>query len=362
MELRRSSRLNSSSNSNTPAITSSPVLNRSRTSRISPKKSPTPANSSQSSNRLTESFSEDDSNPNLSEDDSSCDSECEQEFLRNRRPVTSSPGKLTQSSSPPKSTNISIKQEPNSSTFSTCLGIVSILVIAVALIGCLILTMFPFGPVAQESQRHALKSSKEMFEDKLLREVKSLQSSYPHQPMKTWIEFMAAVTSITGNPSQPAVLLLAATNATAAIETSKCIAKQLARVTNRLFNVPSSPAFQISTPRSGTDHRIKEELDDKIHAILSKSYAMLLDDINHIPPRAAMVLHGYCDNFMAPFKQRVIILTVVVNEDLTSDGVDDFLRDLWDPELGEDKAASLVSRVANMPVFIHPEESLTACG
>lgn len=367
MDLRRKTKLGAIGE-NTNSL--SPILNRSRSYQKSSKDSPNLSNHSWNSSTLKESFSEDDANPNLSDDDSSCEPMCEDEIstgsLRKRKEILSTSAAKT---GKPSKVLISSKQTPNikqpplednSSTF----GPVIIFLLAMALIGCLILTMFPFGPVMQESSKHVLRNSREIFETKLLKEVRTLQSTHPVQPMKTWTDFMAAITSIEGSPSQPAVLLLVTPNSTLAIETKQCIARRLAAVTNRLFNV-SNPSIVIPIRKSssGTEDKIREELDNQIHSILKTSYAIILDDIQNIPPKAAMVLHGYCDNFMALFKQRVIILTAVVNEGwpLNSNKVDDFLRNLWDPELGQDKSASLVSRVANVPVFIEPEESSTSC-
>jgi len=93
---------------------------------------------------------------------------------------------------------------------------------------------------------------------------------------------------------------------------------------------------------------------------------VVVSRIEELSGESALVLHGHCDNFKAPKKRRVIILTATL-DDVSADigdvsfQVDASLRRLWDPQMGADKAASIVSRVANNPVLIEPEASSRAC-
>ena len=108
---------------------------------------------------------------------------------------------------------------------------------------------------------------------------------------------------------------------------------------------------------------IKEELDTKIKTVLKNSFSLVLTQLQEIPPSAALLLHGYCDNYMAPFKQSVIILTAFFgSKGLKNEKeVIKQLHRLWDPELGIDKSSSIVSRVANILLFVQPEASNLSC-
>jgi hypothetical protein len=108
---------------------------------------------------------------------------------------------------------------------------------------------------------------------------------------------------------------------------------------------------------------IKRELDTRIRSILNKSYSIIVGPLEKIPPEAALLLHGYCDNFEAPFKKRVIILTATFDSDkpLNSKQLERKLHRLWDPQLGKDKSGSLVSRIANNVVYIEPEIGSIPC-
>ncbi|EFX66564.1 hypothetical protein DAPPUDRAFT_229380 [Daphnia pulex] len=107
---------------------------------------------------------------------------------------------------------------------------------------------------------------------------------------------------------------------------------------------------------------IKKELDTRIRSIL-KSYSVVVGPLEKIPPGAAFILHSYCDNFEPPFKKRVIILTATFDSDkpLNSKQLEKRLHELWDHKLGEDKSASIVSRIANNVVFIEPETGSMPC-
>ncbi|KAI9560758.1 hypothetical protein GHT06_011710 [Daphnia sinensis] len=200
-----------------------------------------------------------------------------------------------------------------------------------------------------------------------------MQNSFPLQKTETWIGFLSALSSvIEEEPSQPAVVLLVGGNTPAVTRTMQCVALALASNTNKLLHATSSTDSKFRGVTVKVDEifnlrqqeeAIKKELDAQIHSILNQSFSVVLGPLEMIPPRAALLLHGYCDNFMAPFKKRVIILTATFDSDkpLNPKQLERNLHNLWDPALGIDISASIVSRVANNVVFIEPESSSTQC-
>jgi len=199
----------------------------------------------------------------------------------------------------------------------------------------------------------------------ILEEIKKVKRNFPLQSKHVWTNTLAALTSIaTDEPDQPAVLLLISSNTDKAKKTLKCLSLQLGAITNKVFN--TSTEMMIQADGFIQLHRkeeMREELDRKLKSILNKSFAAVVPQLQEIPPYVAMMLHAYCDNFMALFKKRVIILTAAFGSQLleTETQVDQHLHHLWDAELGIDAAASLVSRLANMPVFVQPEEDNMPC-
>ncbi|XP_057372801.1 uncharacterized protein LOC130693632 [Daphnia carinata] len=202
--------------------------------------------------------------------------------------------------------------------------------------------------------------------------IDKMQKTFPFQKVETWISFLAALQSVTNDePSQPAVLLFIGGNTPVAMRTMEHVVTTLAINTNELLHTTNSANANFKditvqwdeiTDLTQEDNAITRELDRKIHSILSKYSSVVLGSLEKIPPKAAMILHGYCDNFMAPFKRSVIILTAAFDYEMprNSKEVERKLHSLWDPSLGIDKSASLVSRVANNVVFIEPETDSTS--
>ncbi|KAI9560761.1 hypothetical protein GHT06_011713 [Daphnia sinensis] len=197
--------------------------------------------------------------------------------------------------------------------------------------------------------------------------INEMKKTFSFQKDETWISFLAALGSvIEEKPSQPAVLLFIGRNTPAAIRTMQHVATTLAININELFHKTNSVntnfqgvTVQVDeiTDLMQQDDAIKQELDEQIRSILSKSFSVVIGPLQKIPPKAAMLLHGFCDNFMAPFKKSVIILTATFDYEIprNSKAIERKLHGLWDPTLGVDKSASIVSRVANNVVFIEPE-------
>ncbi|KAI9560760.1 hypothetical protein GHT06_011712 [Daphnia sinensis] len=192
-----------------------------------------------------------------------------------------------------------------------------------------------------------------------------MQSFFPLQKEETWISFLAALNSVlVEEPTQPAVLLFTGRNTVASKQTIQYVALTLAINVNKLLHKTSSTNCDFSGVTVDVDEianlqddTIKQELDKRIRSILSQSFSVILGPLEKIPPRAALLLHGYCDNFMAPFKKSVIILTATFDSDIPHNlkQLEQKLHNLWDPTLGVDTSASIVSRVANNVVFIEPE-------
>ncbi|XP_057372299.1 uncharacterized protein LOC130693194 [Daphnia carinata] len=219
-----------------------------------------------------------------------------------------------------------------------------------------------------EEDRTSIQADISCQVNKLLDEM---QSSFPLQKKETWISFLAALNSVMEDePSQPAVLLFAGRNTAASKQSMQCVALTLAINVNKLLHKKSSTNADFSrvtvnvdgiTDLLQQDDTINQELDKEISSILSDFSSVILGPLEKLPPRAALLLHGYCDNFIAPFKKSVIILTATFGFDIphNSKQLEQKLHSLWDPTLGVDISASIVSRVANNVVFIEPETDHT---
>lgn len=203
--------------------------------------------------------------------------------------------------------------------------------------------------------------------------IDEMENDFPLQNKETWTSFLSALSSVVEQeePSQPAVLLFVGGNTLIETHTMQCVALTLANNTNKLLpamnsvnTVSSEITVQVDKfVNLQNQETIKKELDTRMRSILNKSYSVVVGPLEKIPPGAALLLHGYCDNFVAPFKKRVIILTATFDSErpLNSKQLESRLNTLWYPELDIDQSASIVSRIANNVVFIEPETGPIPC-
>ena len=239
--------------------------------------------------------------------------------------------------------------------------------IVVALVACAIFT-FCCSEDSNKLKSTRNSSSLSPTQKQISALMKEMSRSFPGQPTNTWMTFIAAVESILEDePPKPAVLLLVGSSSSESTDTVKCVARHLAVTVNKFFEKsPTEMVIRIEDVIAGKrrDDAIKKELDDRMRSILAQSASIVVGHLEQIPPKAAMILHGFCDNFSAPFKKNLIILTATFDSatgPLDSRKVERLLRQMWDGELGADESSPLVSRVANLPVVIHPD-STSNCG
>jgi len=72
------------------------------------------------------------------------------------------------------------------------------------------------------------------------------------------------------------------------------------------------------------------------------------------------MLHAYCDNENAPYKNVTILTTVQMSSPANANSIEDVLGDAWS-ELGNDKLPALLSRVANNIAIVTSEQGQSQC-
>ncbi|XP_032787972.1 uncharacterized protein LOC116925390 [Daphnia magna] len=358
MEGTRKFRRNSNTDSSSPRCFTRKTL-----TRDSP---PSPTNEQQQRSRKVEKSKQPDSthiidDPNLSEDDSPPPEEIKESVIKHLPPVTNKSQSKAQE-------DVSRPNSLISYNFLVLLVVFGIALLPVYFSGHILGFWYSYSNAGKDKISAPVYTSNQAME--LLDEM---ENSFPLQKKETWIGFLSALSSvIEEKPSQPAVVLLVGGNTPAITRTMQCVALALATNTNKLLRTTSSTdtKFPVVTVKVDEiidvrqqEEAIKQELDVQIHSILNQSFSVVLGPLEMIPPRAALLLHGYCDNFMAPFKKSVIILTATFDSDkpLNPKQVERKLHNLWDPALGLDTSASIVSRVTNYVVFIQPESGSTQC-
>ena len=170
-------------------------------------------------------------------------------------------------------------------------------------------------------------------------------------------------------PDYPAVLLLVVPSGPKSSKTGTCIAKQLTKIVNTLYNVTSAKIIDIpSDIGHTTPDDEKKDLDNQIKNSFENEHfrSIAVDHFEQLSPRASLLFHGYCDGDNAPFKNVAIVFILHTNLDLKSlQGdptlIDKHLMELWsssDSPLDRDKIDPLLARVANNAAVVTAEDNL----
>ncbi|XP_052091619.1 torsin-1A-interacting protein 2-like [Mytilus californianus] len=207
--------------------------------------------------------------------------------------------------------------------------------------------------------------------EKFNADMKDFQSMFPAQSRRFLKIIRVSLKRIIveNNPDYPAILLLVAPSGSKSSATGTCIAKQLTKNMNTLFNVTSARVINIPNDiRHNNPDDEKKDLDNKIKDSFQHEHirSLAVDHFEQLSPRASLLFHGYCDGDNAPFKNVAIVFILHTELDkdvLQQDSrlIDDHLRKLWSSSeypLDQDKIDPLIARVANNAAVITEEENL----
>ena len=233
----------------------------------------------------------------------------------------------------------------------------------------------------------SLLIQKDSFKDSLIQPqtdltktaIKSLKDQFPSQTNSTWKVIASNIQRIQRKKSNQAACIVFVNNKASAINNDeKCIASNVAKEISLLQNKNSindeSKNLTLDSKKFRTD---RAGLHSSIETSLSRNSVIVLFDINQLDGKTAMALHSFCDNdptdgedpSMAPFVHTAVLTTIEVNglDDAMENGDSSHgtesaysiaVRELtskWSKDIGIDKAASLISRVALNAVYLEPE-------
>lgn len=202
-------------------------------------------------------------------------------------------------------------------------------------------------------------------------DMNRIKSRFPSQTTRFWKIVRVSLKRIIQEnyPDYPAVLLLVVPSGSQSSKTGTCIARQLTKIVNTLFNVTSAKIIDIpSDIGHTTPDNEKKDLDNQIKNSFENEHfrSIAVDHFEQLSPRASLLFHGYCDGDNAPFKNVAIVFILHTNLDLQSlQGdptlIDKHLKELWsssDSPLDRDKIDPLVARVANNAAVVTAEDIL----
>ncbi|XP_050720785.1 torsin-1A-interacting protein 2-like [Eriocheir sinensis] len=229
----------------------------------------------------------------------------------------------------------------------------------------------------REEEERAAKKVKpiaDVYEDLKL-ELQTLNREFS-QPREVWLGLLGQLEAMmVDEPPQPAVLLMVVPDDSRGA--ASCLAHHLAKAVQYAFEDSRFVMFDTRTSQyMGDSAALKLDLDRTLSG-LSRAHAAVVHNVESLPGHAAMILHAYCDNENAPYKQAVIFLLAEVPgtyQDLAYSRLDSLvdahLEGAWgDGDEGEGEAGSsgskgglkekdvsaLISRTANAPLLIRPE-------
>jgi len=199
---------------------------------------------------------------------------------------------------------------------------------------------------------------KKEFRAKLEKEIRPL---FPTQPGSTFRDVFLALTSgMQEKPQHPGlVVLLTGPNGKA---TSSCLTQKLVQATASYFSGSGDDFEQyIVDGDDFSSSQGKAKFHDSLHDRLSKYGVAAIKGLEKLSGDTAIVLHGFADDSVAPFKQSVLVMTLA--DELEVAEVSDpswraekLLLKYWS-DLGTDKSSALITRVTVSVVRVLPESA-----
>ncbi|XP_072176651.1 torsin-1A-interacting protein 1-like [Diadema setosum] len=270
------------------------------------------------------------------------------------------------------------EEDQHGSTSSQCRSILLVVVVIVALIAIAWWFMYGFSglDLLQETPKSSSVTEKctprkrsDRY-DALMQRMTDLKKRFLSMNKMAWNVIggssMAHVTEDM-NPDNPVVLLLV--GHPGADTDVRILASQVADMYAGVFAVhhDASDIAYIEGARlagqSADDAKLS--LDEQLKSGLSGcSKVALVNDFDKVPPCSAILFHAYCDNDSAPYKDAVIILTMMLKEALgktdfreksTDEAIRSHLEKRWTKcpeEIPPDKTEAMLSRVANNVVIM----------
>jgi len=194
-------------------------------------------------------------------------------------------------------------------------------------------------------------------------ELRALKIQFPNQTNKGFWTLMSATLKAPMHPlpDYPGVLLLLSNPSSR--DTANCLASKLVEISSKVLARPGLLPPSVSSlviPSSTLPNEpaaAKEQLTNKLHTALGDGSAVAIFDLHKIDPIAALTLHAFADNTNAPFKQAVIVSTMLAEEGdcKLEQRAERSLTSLWGPSLGADKLAALLSRLVVAVAEVQPE-------
>lgn len=213
--------------------------------------------------------------------------------------------------------------------------------------------------------------SRQLMVHKFTNYLKGIMLEFPSQTKMFWAGVAAASKCVlkTEMPLQPGIMLLVSSKQ--GKNTMRCLSQKISDILMKVYDDSGITVFHMDDHLRLNGSYLKVRIDETFQKGLQsrRQHVAILHNLEKVMGQAAMMLHGYCDNESAPFKDAIFIFTVELSlsdekiasmeERQVAEMVESLLQKTWQTEIGYDNAMALNSRVANNIGVVKIESSLT---
>ena len=262
-----------------------------------------------------------------------------------------------------ESTRYGEKEKPQDEISSNGYNVLYfILIILLGVIGAIYFKVLPSKPTSSPADISVF--------EKYTLGIDDLRAKFPQQSSRLWRTLKSSAKHVLNDtdPEYPVVILMAAPKENSYL--TQCIAELAAKefqssLTGYSGDVKTS---DINHFKGLLDGQQKEKLDIEMTRTFTESggKSFVIVNLQALAPEAALILHGFCDNDNAPYKDVMIVMTLHFdpkdlklneNKRIAEGDVETYLRNLWGRGLVADKVGALLSRVGNNIVLVADEKS-----
>ncbi|ELU17037.1 hypothetical protein CAPTEDRAFT_108634 [Capitella teleta] len=204
-------------------------------------------------------------------------------------------------------------------------------------------------------------SRREKISNRFETSLKTVMTDFGSQNPRFWKAIKAASNAVlkTKEPNRPAITMIVVSPGSE--QTANCLVKHLGNSIHRAYQ-SSAPTIVFSQPENSTPEESKLLLDERLESAFAAGIRVgWIQRLEQLHGEAAMMLHSYCDNEFANYKDAHLYFTVHVPESMAEeDEVEAFLAAQWS-SLAIDQFSALWSRISNNMVFVQPENDTSLC-
>ncbi|KAK0063587.1 torsin-1A-interacting protein 2 [Biomphalaria pfeifferi] len=200
---------------------------------------------------------------------------------------------------------------------------------------------------------------------KYIQDIENMSQEFPKQKKRLWTTVKASAHHILNetHSDYPSVIMMATDIHTNNL--ALCLAKLITSKFQSAGGNPQHPSVvDVDTLKYMQNMEQKKTLDDRLYEVLSKHKSVIIDNLQMLSAEAALLLHSYCDNDNAPYKDVMIVLMFYIDSSVhlldpdRPNSVERYVENLWIKDLDIDKVSAILSRVANNIVVVSDEETL----